>query len=76
MHQVSKIVVDGADRLRKAGGYEEERRRLRAELARTFEFDRVRMSWWARLCLEVKLRRVVRTELNKKFPPGALHVAA
>ena len=76
MLQDSRIVVDGADRLRDAGGYKEERRRLRAELARTFEFDRARVSWWNRLWLEVKLRRAVRTGLNKKFPPGALHVAA
>jgi hypothetical protein len=76
MLQDSKIVVDGADRLREAGGYNEERRRLRAELARTFEFDRPRVSWWSRLWLEVKLRGAVRTELNKKFPPSALHLAA
>ena len=72
----SKIVVDGGDRLREAGGYFEERRRLRAELARTFAFDRARMSWWSRLWLEVKLRRAVRSELNKKFPPSALHGTA
>ena len=75
MHQDSKIVVDGADRLREAGNYNEERRRLRAELAPTFEGDRARRSWWTRLWLEVKLRRAVQVELNKKFPPDALHVA-
>ena len=76
MHHDSRIVVDGADRLRKAGDYEAERRRLRADLARTFDLECARGSWWNRLWLEVKLRRAVRVELKKKFPPGALHVAA
>ena len=76
MQQSTKIVADGRERLREAGGYEEERRRLRAELARRVEFDCARMSWWNRLWLEVKLRHAVHTELRKKFPPGALHVAA
>jgi hypothetical protein len=76
MQRSAKIVVDGGVRLRKAGGYEDERRRLRAELMQRFEGARAYMTWWGRLCLEIELRRAVRTELNKKFPPGALHLVA
>ena len=75
MQQRSKVVADGGGRLREAGGYEEERRRLLVELARGFDLERAHASWWNRLWLEVKLRRAVQTELNKKFPPDALHVA-
>jgi hypothetical protein len=76
MQQSPKIVADGRERLREAGGYEDERRCLRAELARRVEFERANVSWWKRLWLEVRLRRAVHTELKKKFPPGALYVAA
>jgi hypothetical protein len=73
MQQDLKIVADGAARLRRAGNYEEERRQVLTELVRKYQSDQRRSSWWNQLWLKVKLRRALRAELSKKFPPGALH---
>ena len=76
IQQKSRIVSDGADRLRRAARYAAERRRLLADLMQTFESEIRSQSWWRRIWLRIEMRRAVRAELNKKFPPGALHLAA
>ncbi len=70
-----KIVADGAQRLRDAVGYDERRKKLRAECARRHAAEMQLAPWWRRLWLEAKIAREVRAALRKEFPPGALHVA-
>ena len=71
----SRIVADGAQRLRDAKGYTELRKRMLAEVARRYEGEKKSASFWRRLWLEVKIHREVRGELKKEFPPTALHIA-
>ena len=71
-----RIVSDGPERLRDAGEFAEERRRLLAELAQRTYREGNLTSFLQRLWLELKLRRAVRREMKKKFPPGALYVGA
>ncbi len=71
----SKIVADGAQRLREAKVYPEIRKHLLIEVARRFEAEKKSASFWRRLWLEAKIRREVSGELKKQFPPAALHIA-
>ena len=72
----SRIVADGPRRLRDAGNYAGERRRILRELGRKHEAELGRISVWRRWWLQLKLRRMARPELNGKFPPTALYVCA
>jgi hypothetical protein len=74
MNRRFKIVADGPERWREAGDFDAERRRVSAELAQCIERAGNSKSCWQRLWLYLKLRRAVAAEMEKKFPPGALHV--
>jgi hypothetical protein len=74
MNQPGRIVADGAERLRNAGHFAAERRRVSAELARQNESAANAKYFWQRFWLQLKVRRAVRAEMQKRFPPGALHV--
>lgn len=70
----SRIVADGAQRLREAKGYPESRKRMLAEVARRYEGEMKNASFWRRLWLEAQIRREVREGMKKEFPPTALHI--
>lgn len=70
-----RIVADGAERLRAAGGYKEECERLRSALERHYLPPKSRNSVWRRWWIRVQIDRAIRSEMNRRFPPGALHVA-
>jgi hypothetical protein len=72
----SKIVSDGARRLREAKDYLALRKRLRAEVAQRYADELERAPFWRRLWLEMRIRREVSAELEKEFPPAALHIVA
>ena len=70
----SKIVADGAQRLREAKDYSLVKRRILGEVRRRYDVEKRKASLWRRLWLEFKVRREVSAELKKAFPPAALHV--
>jgi hypothetical protein len=71
----SEIVADGARRLRVSGDYAEAKRRITAEVKRRFEAEKKSASLWRRLWLVMMIRRQIKGELDKLFPPAALHFA-
>ena len=74
MNRRFNIVADGPERWREAGDFDAERRRVSAEVAQCMECAGKTKYLWQRLWLYLKLRRAVTAEMNRKFPPGALHV--
>jgi hypothetical protein len=72
----SKIVADGQGRLRDAGDYDRERRRILTEWMQRYEREFRSASLWQRLWMYFQLRRAAAAELRKKFPRGALHVTS
>jgi len=72
----SKIVADGQGRLRDAGDYDGERRRILTEWMQRYEREFRSASLWQRFLMHVQLRRTVAAELRKKFPRSALHLAS
>jgi hypothetical protein len=71
----SKIVQDGAQRLREAKNFFAMRRRLMVEVSRRYEAEMKNTSFWERLWLRVRIHREVSAELKKEFPSAALHIA-
>ena len=74
MNRRFKIVADGPERWREAGDFDAERRRASAELAQRMTSAGKSKYFWQRVWLYIKVRRAVTAEMNRKFPPGALHV--
>jgi hypothetical protein len=72
----SRIVADGADRLRRANNYPAMRAAIRAEVALRYESEKADAPLWRRIWIEYKIHREAAAELRKHFPPGALHVTA
>ena len=71
----SKIVADGAQRLREAKDYPAVKRRITLEVRKRYSDVTQKASYWRRLWLEVKIKREVHAELNREFPPAALHIS-
>ncbi len=70
----STIVADGPKRHRDANDYAAIRARLLTALTQRHDAELRRASFFHRLWIAVKIRRAVRAELRKIFPPGALHL--
>jgi len=70
-----QIVAGGGERLRRARGYAEARRRIQAEVKRSHGEERKHVSIWGRLRLELRIFWEVRARLRKEFPPDALYWA-
>jgi hypothetical protein len=69
----SKIIADGADRYRAAKNYREVRRQLIAQATERYRGAIENASVWRRWWILLRIRREVRVELRKEFPPAALH---
>ena len=69
------IVADGAKRLRATRSYATMQAQLLAEHTKRHESELRGASLFRRLWIEAKVRRTVKAELRKLFPPGCLHVA-
>jgi len=71
----TKIVADGYSRLSKARDYGAVTQRITREVRQRHEEEKKASSIFARLRLEVRIRREIRAEIEKEFPSGALYVA-
>lgn len=70
----AQIVVDGPQRLHDAKNHAQVRKALLVEVAQRHAVERAGASLWRRFWIDVKVQREVRRELQKQFPPGALHL--
>ena len=72
----TRIVADGAKRVRESRTYASARERLLAEHTKRHAAELQGASLVRRLWIEAKIRRAVKAELRKLFPPGSLHLAS
>lgn len=68
------IVADGHDRLRDSHEYREAVERITREVEGRFQSEMAKAPFWRRLWLRHRIRRTIRAELDKLFPPDALYL--
>jgi hypothetical protein len=69
-----QIVADGRERLQEAKDASVARQRIAAEVWDEFQEEFSSASFWRRLWLRVKIRRELRTRMDREFPPDALYL--
>ena len=69
----SKIVADGAERLRTAKNHREVKQRLLSEVRQRYAAQKMPTSFIGSFRLEFRIRREVATRLGREFPSAALH---
>ena len=69
----SKIVADGAERLRTAKNHREVKQRLLSEVRQRYAAQKAPTTFWGIFQLEFRIRREVATRLGREFPSAALH---
>jgi len=71
---IPRIVADGPDRFRLSKAYQDARAQLLGETHQRHDEALKAAPFYRRILLHLKIVWEVRAKLQKRFPPGALHV--